>query len=569
VAPEVDGGSQPSLDELLVQPGLTFARPLPMIEFAVPPGARSPAPPVEGRWRLTAPAAAEGFAVHVDGFGLAIDPRYDVRTLPDFDFELVQDGSRLLPVRRGSVAADHQSWEWLIEPGVVWSEAVGGAWHRALLPFALVERNANCVHNGILALRFRAGDPGSRAVWQVASETCAYFQFDAWGRAAVEFRPAAVPTAEDVRRAHRAELSHRWPVRPITALPLEHPGADPADFGSAEEVPPDSMTAFGVIVDGVHYAGGCATRTGPYPFCDQLILPSYSLAKSIFAGLALARMEAKYPGSAAASIAEFVPECALAGGWDVVTIADSIDMATGRFDAVEPEADEQAAVDSELFLAEDHATRIRYACGRYTRRMPPGSHFAYHTSDTYIAGAAMAELLRRHEGPDRDLYRDLVVSDLWDPLGLSPVLRDTRRTRDAIAQPFTGWGLLLLRDDVARLASWLVEDDGIVDGQRVLDDRLLEGALHRSTDAPGLPAGAANLRYRNGFWGLDVAEIIGCPEPVWVPFMSGYGGIVVALFPNGVAYYYFSDGNTWRWRQAIIGADRIRPLCTDVERPGD
>jgi hypothetical protein len=44
--------------------------------------------------------------------------------------------------------------------------------------------------------------------------------------------------------------------------------------------------------------------------------------------------------------------------------------------------------------------------------------------------------------------------------------------------------------------------------------------------------------------------------------MSGYGGIVVAMFPNGMTYYYFSDGGVFRWAIAAAAADRMRNFCS-------
>ena len=46
-----------------------------------------------------------------------------------------------------------------------------------------------------------------------------------------------------------------------------------------------------------------------------------------------------------------------------------------------------------------------------------------------------------------------------------------------------------------------------------------------------------------------------------MPFLSGYGGITLARFPNGVVYYCFSDGGAHRWDRAIRGADKIQPMC--------
>lgn len=43
--------------------------------------------------------------------------------------------------------------------------------------------------------------------------------------------------------------------------------------------------------------------------------------------------------------------------------------------------------------------------------------------------------------------------------------------------------------------------------------------------------------------------------------MSGYGGIEVALLPNGMTYYYVSDGDVFRWSAAVVEANRMQAIC--------
>jgi hypothetical protein len=49
--------------------------------------------------------------------------------------------------------------------------------------------------------------------------------------------------------------------------------------------------------------------------------------------------------------------------------------------------------------------------------------------------------------------------------------------------------------------------------------------------------------------------------------MSGFGGISVVMMPNGVVYYYVSDGGTFRWSRTVAETHRIRSICRD-EEPG-
>jgi hypothetical protein len=43
--------------------------------------------------------------------------------------------------------------------------------------------------------------------------------------------------------------------------------------------------------------------------------------------------------------------------------------------------------------------------------------------------------------------------------------------------------------------------------------------------------------------------------------MEGVSGNVVALFPNGVTYYYFSDNQEFTWDAALKEVNKIKPLC--------
>lgn len=47
----------------------------------------------------------------------------------------------------------------------------------------------------------------------------------------------------------------------------------------------------------------------------------------------------------------------------------------------------------------------------------------------------------------------------------------------------------------------------------------------------------------------------------WVPNMNGYGGIIVALLPNGTTFYIFSDNNEWNWGNAAMEANKLAPMC--------
>ena len=525
-----------------------------------------PVPPVhEGRPAETRLAGEISLGALLDGrldvlrddfrlFG-ADDERFP---LPAVRAHYASDGEVVVPLERLPIPAAG-GYDLLLLPGRSWHDRAAGT-DRALLPFALLEKNANCLHYGTLWFDYDASGARGPGRYRIASDTCQYLKFDASGRHRVSFDFRDSPQAGEALADYSAERAARLPRRPIAALADEYPGADAAAFGDPDEVDPRHMTAYGFLIDGVHYAGGCATRAGPYPACAELPLPSYSLAKSLVAGLALMRAEALYPGSRRRPVSELVPACASEDGWDRITLEDLLDMATGRYDSTGYETDEDALLASPFFLAADHATKLRFACERWPRREPAGERWVYHTTDSYILGTALTALVREQAGAGADFFETLVVEPIFAPLGLGPLSRFTRRTQDAARQPFTGWGLVLTADDLARLAQFLGPRNARLGDASPLDAGMLDAALRRDGGA-ALPTGVPGLSYDNGFWAYDVGPHLGCLEALPVPLMSGFGGIILTLFPNGSSYYYVSDGGTHRWLAAARAAHAIRPMC--------
>ncbi len=502
---------------------------------------------------------ADGMRVVADPFGYESSGSLDQRSLPGVDIVVLHADGHLVPPQQAVLATDNPYWDIGFRPGISWRDAEAGA-NRFVLPFALYERNANCTHNGVVTWASRDDGELSRAAYQVVSETCPYFKFDLWGTTDVDVTAVESEDPGGTLRALEAERSTRFQLTALEDLIERYPSMDIRGFGSVGDMNPEDMSVYGLLVDGVHYRSECTTRYGNYPYCSELLLPSYSTAKSIVAGLALMQLEERYPGSAELTVADLVPECRNKR-WQDVTLENLVDMASGNYDSAVYDRDERAVKHIEFLYAPTHDERIRAACRNYPRKSKPGKRWVYRTSDTYIAGTAMRAALAEKLGRDVDIYEELLVRPILKPLGVSPVLEDTRRSLDEYRQPFTGWGLSVLVDDMLRIADWLHTGDGLIDGERVLDERLYEAAMQRAIEDRGLEAIDAGTRYNNGFWSLDIGPFIGCERPVHVPFMSGHGGIIVALFPNGVTYYYFSDGYRFRWREAAVEVNKIRSMC--------
>lgn len=545
-------GARTDLSHQALMSGAASADLVPMSAFA--PSADADVATQSFHGRLSFDPTVAGFRLHRDAFNYDQTPALRLRTLPPFAFDLVQDGDALIPTQRGPTPSDHPSWEYALEPGRVWTEPADGGMSRAALPFALIETNANCTHNGVLTFLFDARGAISNVAWQIASETCAYLQFDAWGGGRATYAISRDDTSAFIA-TFRQERAARMPTRPLSALASDYPGIDISAFASPADVNPASLTTFGVVVRGVHYLGGCDTRAGPYPFCEALLVPSYSLAKSLVGGLGLMRLELLHPGAMSALISEHVSQCSR---WSDVSFEHALDMATGRYSSAQDQADENSMTSSRFFLSTTHTEKIEIGCTLFPRREAPGQRWVYHTTDTYILGAAMADFWRDRHGAEADFFNDVLVDGIYEPLHLSAAIRATRRTLDDVRQPFTGWGLTLTRDDIAKLGAYLATP---TDGAPLVAPIPLASAMQRDANDRGLAAGNQTLRYNNGFWAYNAQAALNCADPVWIPFLSGFGGVMVALMPNGVVYYFVSDGGDYRWARAARAANTIAPMC--------
>ena len=142
--------------------------------------------------------------VYRDDYKFSHNPKLKVNYLPPFEFDFVQDGDFLIPLRRGSLPSSHPMWEYILEPGYISSDKDQPSNRRVSLPFALQERNANCMHNGVLNFTIDANDKTPSATVSISSETCMYFKFDLSGNLPATFIPGDLVQEPEV-----IDLFHR------------------------------------------------------------------------------------------------------------------------------------------------------------------------------------------------------------------------------------------------------------------------------------------------------------------------------------------------------------------------
>jgi hypothetical protein len=544
--------------------------------FGLPANAASPSQAFEGTLTLSSQAAGGGSRV------LRNDFRYDTAAgsawvhLAPFRFQFVQNGSHLIPVQQGLAITGSPAWNYLVGPGRVWRENGDHAYMRASFPFALVERNQNCVHNGEMTFLFnRTMSPNVSSVrYQITQETCTYFKLDMWGQLPATYTPGAIANDLALETGRASEIANRLPTRPFSDLAKDYAdsGVHPENFTKGFKSPAD-ITTYGLFLNGVNYAGDCMTRYGAYAFCDEMRLPTYSIAKSVFAGLALMWLGREYgAGTYRQPVRDFVPEYATGGNWTGVTFDNASDMATGNYISAAYEADEGSPQESEFLAAEPYRTKIADAFKPFPYKAAPGTTWVYQSHATFILTQAMNAYLERQRGSGADIFNSIRDS-VYLPIHISRGGLSTLRTdNSATGRPHGFNGLFVIRDDMVKIGRLLNNSGGAVGGRQVLDSARLAESLFRTAQPStlgvavpdrGRPVVPGTFRYHNQFWAkhMTSAEFphLGCD--VWVTFMSGYGGNVVVLLPNGATYYVFSDGDEMVWYAAVEEINKIAPLC--------
>ncbi|MEW5869353.1 MAG: hypothetical protein AB1894_08765 [Chloroflexota bacterium] len=523
--------------------------------LTLPENAAHPEHSFDGRLELLDEESSGGHKI-VSG---SADQSETLFHLPPFDFAFVQNGSYLIPVQRGAIVAEHPDWNIFLEPGRAWQEDSDQGWTRASLPFALTVKGGNATFNGTLTFLF-SDQQISRVWYQVTQETDLSPKMDLWGLLEAAYHPETLAEAGQVRQAFDQEMAQRFPTRPIEKLAEDYPGVNLQAFGSG--VTPGYMTYYGFVINGVNYVGGCRTRYGVYPYCESMRASSYSTAKSLFPSLALMRLAQKYdPQVGELLIKDYVPEAAQSpGDWEKVTFNNTLDMATGKYGSDGFMIDDEGGKMGEFFAAQPYAGRIAKAFD-WPDKIPPGERWVYRTSDTFIVTRAMQNYLQTQQGSQADIFQ-FVVDEIYRPLKLSPGATTSMRTADDNwqGQAEGGYGLWWTADDIAKLA-WLLNDQGgQIDGVQVLNPNLLADAMQQDPSDRGVDIDTQR-KYNNAFWAQKYGQREGFACEFWVPHMLGISGNVVALFPNGTAYYYFSDNREFTWLEALRTADKLIPLC--------
>ncbi len=497
--------------------------------------------------------------------------------LASFSFQFVQNGSYIIPAQQGLVYTGNADWNYIIGPGRVWIENSDNGYMRAALPFTLIQRNQNCVHNGELTFLFNSAKSPkvSNVYYQITKETCYPMKFDEWGMLTATYTPGTVSNDTAIENAEAAEVANRMPTKPFSALATDFPnsGIVLSNFTNqytCASGDPKCITTYGLVINGSNYSSGtnCATRWGNYAFCDNMRIPSYSTAKTAFANVALARLGQLYgTGVYNLLIQNFItPTPGDSGNWSQTTFNDTGDMASGTYNLAGYEDDEGSVTMSTFLDYEAYSDKVTQAFEFDLNSVTPDTLWIYHSSDIFLLTSAMNLYLQKQQGGSADIFNQ-VLNDVYIPLNTSQGFRTMIRTDNSPTGHPTGfYGLFYLQDDIAKIGNWLNTGGGKIGGTQVLEPTRLTESLFRNPNVTGLSVpvpGDSNFFYKDATWGktMTPSQFPQYTCTFRLAFMSGFGGNTVLLLPDGVTYYIFTDNDQFYWYNAVNEINKIAPLC--------
>ena len=496
-----------------------------------------------GILKVDQPAIGIGYNVIIDSRKIYQDNH---KNIPKFEIEISSLDGKVYPKNTKIIETNHLFWN--IQFGVGSSKLeISSSNTLITLPFSLIHKSANCIHNGIGVFSISNENQISNIIFEIASETCAYYKFDYVGLYSANFQfTNALPNLSNNSDKNIISIENLYKRYNLTNK----------SFLNSDYIDPSNVTMFGLIDSNNHYVSSCMTRLGNYPFCDQILLPSYSLAKSIAGTFSLSLLESQYGSISNLYVSDLVPEC-YGRKWKNVTLNNLSDMSTGQYFNSTHDFDESSVASSEvIFMFEEHKDKIKKACSAFPKKTKPGTRFVYHTSDTYILGLALNNYLQSNSNR-KDYFNDVLIPFL-EANNLSQTSQSVLATNDNIKQSYTGWGMFFLRSDLDGLATIIHN----IKNNSSTQLTYLYDALNPNDNNSLLAIPSVNIYYNNGFWSRKFDKnIFNCSEDVWIPFMSGFGGITFAFFPNGMSYYYFSDGYEFAWESAIFSSHSIKPFC--------
>ena len=492
---------------------------------------------------------------------------------PRVSLEFISNQGNLIPIERDIIIPEDTDsyWQIQVSPGRVWSEVADGDMSRASFPFILTSIIENESYNGIATFLYDEESISSLR-YQIVSQLSPFViqtHFVATGQTEVTYQHKRFDNI-NVTQDFERELGSKLPWRDWTELQGKFGKQVFENFDSG--IDPAMTLTSGLVIDGEIYVRSMNTPFGPYPYPHEMRHGVWSVTKTMAGMLTLMRMAQKYGYEILDyKIVDYLNINVDHDGWKDVTFRNVFSMATGIGtgshnvnpnyigvgDASRPA--NNAGFDDYMawYFApslEDKLNEI-YKISSYP--WGPGEHARYRDRDIFIGAAALEALFREKEGDDADLWQ-MMVEEVYRPIGIHHISMTHTRESNERGTPILAWGIYVSIDDIAKI-SMLIQNGGKHNGMQLLSKEGISEALYE-TEIRGLPTGESNVHgdktYHLTFWHENFVTESGVLHQT--PRMSGYGGNIVQLMPNGMIGFRIGNGGDVTLEQMTIIADQIK-----------
>ncbi|WP_156820775.1 hypothetical protein [Dasania marina] len=491
---------------------------------------------------------------------------------PGLNLAFFSDKDRLIPVNRDIVVAKKSEsfWQLQASPGKTWSEPGDNGYSRASFPFILTSNIENESYNGIASFIY-TDKKISQLHYQIVHQLSPYMiqtRFVAWGKIAASYQPEIFSNAEQLKRQFSKELKDRFSVRPWSELTDKYPAKLLAEFDSG--ISSDKTVSSGLIIDNTIYAKPHLTPYGNYPYPEEMRHGVWSASKSMLGMTTALRMAQKYgDGIFDLKIKDYLTVTAEHDGWDQVTFGDALNMATGigagsHNIQANDISDGYLAVENQTeylawYFSETAEEKIKYVFKNPNYPWGPNQYVRYRDRDTFTLAVALDALLKEKEGPDANIWT-MMVNEVFTPIGIHHLTSNmTKEANGANPIPFMGWGLYMTMDHIAKIST-LLQNEGRHKGQQILSQEKLAEALYK-TEKRGLLTGREN-RYGKKSYHMSLWHTPYETEPgvaISIPEMHGFGGVLIALFPNKMTGFRIGNGG-YSSLGMIDTANKLKPF---------
>jgi hypothetical protein len=507
--------------------------------FAPPPNASSAFTPFVGTLSLAETRMTTTPSLFKEATILGRDPQI----FPAVKLTFLTVGDDLVPTTQdviplAFVGRGKSYWDLIVQPGAVWSQPGEQGWSRAGFPFALVNSLEGETHNGIATFAYKGGNTTNLRI-QIVQQTAPYYVVDYFtATAQIEVKRKRPSPAEinEARLRYQESLRDALPIARWEDLESKVSSSRLASFDDGKS---SDTVLTGLDYDGTFYLKPCASAAGPLPWCDRARFGVWSATKSLINEIALLLLAQKYgQGVFNERITDYVPQAASFPRWKNVRFVDAANMATGVGNGSlrrDPNRimDGQSDNYSHWYEARTKDQKI-LAVLTDAKPFPwgPGQVARYRDQDMFMLGVAMDNYVKKKDGPETSIW-SMLLREVLEPIGiLYAPINKTIEAPPRAGQPLMAFGYYPTVGDIVRIAR-LYQNAGVYQGRQLLYAPQIREILSRSS-APGLPTGQSSPfgmnYYFNTFWKIAYRSPQRCD--IYYPQMMGYGGNVVALFPN-------------------------------------